>query len=50
MGTSVWLGERAQLYFTQVIEMRDQRSATVELRDALYAAESSQRGFLVTGN
>jgi two-component sensor histidine kinase len=50
VGTSLWLGERAQLYFTQVIEMRDQRSATVELRDALYAAESSQRGFLVTGN
>ena len=50
VGTSLWLGERAQLYFTQVIEMRDQRSAAVELRTALYAAESSQRGFIVTGN
>jgi two-component sensor histidine kinase len=50
VGTSLWLGERAQLYFTQVIEMRDQRNAAVELRTALYAAESSQRGFLVTGN
>jgi two-component sensor histidine kinase len=50
VGTSLWLGERANLYFAQVIETRDQRSATVELRNALYAAESSQRGFLVTGN
>jgi two-component sensor histidine kinase len=50
VGTSLWLGERAQLYFTQVIDMRNQRTATFELRTALYAAESSQRGFLVTGN
>lgn len=50
VGASLWLGERAQLYFNQVVEMRDQRSATVELRNALYAAESSQRGFIVTSN
>lgn len=50
VGTTLWLGERAQLYFTQVIEARDQRSATVELRNALYVAESAQRGFVVTAN
>ena len=50
VGTTIWLGERAQLYFVQVIEMRDQRGAAVELRNAFYAAESSQRGFIVTGN
>ena len=34
----------------EVIEARDTRTAAVELRSALQAAESSQRGFLVTGN
>lgn len=50
VGATLWLGERAQLYFTQVIEARDQRSAAVELRNALYVAESAQRGFVVTAN
>ena len=50
VGATLWLGVRAQVYFAQVVEMRDQRSAAVELRNALYAAESSQRGFIVTGN
>lgn len=45
-----WLGERAQLYFNEVIEVRDARSAAVELRNALQTAESSQRGFLFSGN
>src|SRR5688572_25003637 len=50
VGMTVWLGERAQVYFDQVIEARDTRGATVELRNAVLAAESAQRGFIVTGN
>lgn len=50
VGATLWLGERAQLYFTQVIEVRDQRTASLELRNALYVAESAQRGFVVTAN
>ena len=50
VGMTVWLGERAQIYFNEVIEARDTRGSAVELRDALRTAESSQRGFLVTGN
>src|ERR1700712_1409728 len=45
-----WLGERAQVYFNDVIEARDMRGAAVELRNAVQTAESSQRGFLFTGN
>jgi len=50
VGTTFWLAERAQVYFNQVIEARDTRVAAVELRNALQTAESSQRGFLFTGN
>ena len=50
VGMTLWLGERAQVYFDQVIEARDTRGAAVELRNAVQTAESSQRGFLVTGN
>ena len=50
VGASLWLSERAQLYVTEVIGIRDRRSAAAELRSALQAAESSQRGFLATGN
>ena len=45
-----WLGERSQVYFRDVIEARDTRSAAVELRTALQTAESAQRGFLFTSN
>ena len=45
-----WLGERAQSYFEDAIAARDTRVAAVELRNALQTAESSQRGFIVTGN
>jgi two-component sensor histidine kinase/CHASE3 domain sensor protein len=45
-----WLNERAQTYFNDVIEARDTRSSAVELRNAIQAAEASQRGFLYTGN
>lgn len=45
-----WLGERAQAYFDDAIAARDTRVAAVELRNAMQTAESSQRGFVVTGN
>ena len=50
VGMTSWLGERAQVYFNDVIEARDTRGAAVELRTALQTAESAQRGFLFTGN
>jgi two-component sensor histidine kinase/CHASE3 domain sensor protein len=50
VGTTIWLGQRAQVYFALVSEARTHRAAAVELRSALQTAESSQRGFLVSGN
>jgi signal transduction histidine kinase len=50
VGTTLWLGVRAQAYFNEVIEARDTRAAAVELRNAVLGAESSQRGYLYTGN
>ena len=47
---TVWLGERAQSYFDGAISVRNTRMAAVELRNALQTAESSQRGFMITGN
>jgi two-component sensor histidine kinase len=45
-----WLSERAQTYSEEAIAARDTRVAAVELRNAMLAAESSQRGFVITGN
>lgn len=50
VGSTIWLGERARIYFDEVIAARDTRSAAVELRNALQTAESSQRGYLFTSN
>jgi two-component sensor histidine kinase/CHASE3 domain sensor protein len=50
VGAALWLGERAQTYVFEVTETRDTRFAASELRNGLQAAESSQRGFLATGN
>src|SRR5580698_4263897 len=50
VGMTSWLNERANLNFDDVIAARDIRSAAVELRDALRTAESSQRGYVFTGN
>ena len=50
VATNFWLGERAQSYFDDVSEARDIRIAAVELRNAMQTAESSQRGFIITGN
>src|SRR5829696_6196000 len=50
VGTTIWLGERAQTYANEAIEARDTRVSAVELRSAVQSAESAQRGFLVSGN
>ena len=50
VGMNLWLGERAQSFLDNAIASRDTRIAAVELRNALQIAESSQRGFIITGN
>ena len=50
VGTTVWLGERARVYFALVTDARIMRASAVELRSALQTAESSQRGYLLSGN
>ena len=45
-----WLAERAQTYFSDANTARDARVASVELRNQMQIAESSQRGFVITGN
>lgn len=50
VASTVWLGERARALSEQVIAARDGKATAVELRAALQTAESSQRGFLYTGN
>ena len=50
VGMTDWLGRRAQALFADAIAARDTRAAAVELRNALLAAESSERGYLLTGN
>jgi two-component sensor histidine kinase/CHASE3 domain sensor protein len=48
--TTFWLGERAQTYFEDANTTRDTRVAAVELRNALQTAESSERGFIISGS
>ena len=50
VGMTLWLGERSNAIFQDTALQRDTRIAAVELRDALRTAESSQRGYLLTGN
>lgn len=50
VGTTVWLVERGNRLFEQSAAQRATRIAAVELRDSLRTAESSERGFLLTGN
>lgn len=49
VGTTFWLAERSSADFASVIEARTARTTTVNLRNALQIAESSQRGYLLTG-
>lgn len=48
--TTIWLVARGNSLFEQSALQRSIRIAAVELRDTLRTAESSQRGFLLTGN
>ena len=50
VGANFWLNQRAELFFQQQISARDTRAAAVELRNAVQAAESAQRGYLLTNN
>lgn len=50
VGANAWLGERAGQHFDNVIQARDLRTAATVLRESLYVAELSQRGFLLSGN
>lgn len=50
VGTTLWLVERGNTLFEQSALQRTIRIAAVELRDYLRTAESSERGFLLTGN
>lgn len=50
VGMTMWLGERSNTLFEDTAMQRNARIAAVELRDALRTAESSQRGYLLTGN
>ncbi|WP_194792825.1 CHASE3 domain-containing protein [Caenimonas koreensis] len=50
VGTTIWLVERGNSLSEQAALQRTIRIAAVELRDHLRTAESSQRGFLLTGN
>jgi two-component sensor histidine kinase len=45
-----WLAERAQYFFSIATAARDTTIAAVELRNEMQIAESSQRGFVITGN
>lgn len=50
LAMSIWLGTRSEDYFAEIIRVRDFKGAVVELRTALQSAETSQRGYLLTGN
>ena len=50
VATTFWLNQRAQENFNAVTADRSLRTAAIELRSNLQAAESSQRGYLYTGN
>ncbi len=48
VGTNVWLVERAQVYFDEVLEGRIARRAAIDLRTSMQDAETGQRGYLIT--
>lgn len=50
VGTTIWLVERGNTLLEQSTVQRSIRVAAEKLRDHLRTAESSQRGFLLTGN
>jgi signal transduction histidine kinase len=48
VGSTIWLVERSQHYFNEVVAARDLRTSTNNLRIAMQEVETSQRGFLLT--
>ena len=50
VGMAFWLGEQARNNFVETIQIRDARAQAAALRNSLLASESSQRGYLLTGN
>ena len=48
VGTTLWLVERTQVYFNEVIEARTVRAVAVDLRALVQDAETSQRGYIIT--
>ena len=50
VGTTVWLISRAQHYFDDMLNARDLRANTINLRVALQQVESAQRGYIITGD
>ncbi len=50
VGATFWLSWRAQSYSDEVQAARDVRVSAVELRNGLLTAESSERGYLYSGN
>ena len=50
VAATFWLSWQAQVYADQVLAVRDVRVSAVELRNGLITAESSQRGYLYSGN
>ena len=48
VGTNVWLVERAQVYFDEVLEGRIARRAATDLRASMQDAETGQRGYIIT--
>ncbi|MCW5721053.1 MAG: CHASE3 domain-containing protein [Devosia sp.] len=48
VGTNVWLVERSQGYFDEVIEARIIRRSVIDLRAMVQDIETSQRGYIIT--
>lgn len=50
LGVTFWIGETVRQNFDAAMRAREVGSSASTLRSSLQAAESSQRGFLLTGN
>ena len=48
VGTNIWLVERSQVYFDEVLEGRLARRVAVDLRTSMQDAETGQRGYIIT--
>lgn len=50
VATTIWLAAEASRHFEAFSAARDIRIAASELRNAMHSAETSQRGYFITGN